>query len=119
MSELIDRKDVIDRLKKAEDVFRQNGAKLEANGIHYALELVESDIEIPTVEYTFEEAFKKTVCEQQLYCPNKRQTGHWIKDEQGIDRCSKCFHRCMEFVLGKPSDKFCIECGAKMGGEEE
>lgn len=47
MSELIDRQDVIDRLKKAEDVFRQNGAKLEANGIHYALELVESDIEIP------------------------------------------------------------------------
>lgn len=50
MSELIDRQDVIDRLKKAEDVFRQNGAKLEANGIHYALELVESDIEIPTSE---------------------------------------------------------------------
>lgn len=47
MSELIDRQGVIDRLKKAEDVFRQNGAKLEANGIHYALELVESDIEIP------------------------------------------------------------------------
>ncbi|MBO7733314.1 MAG: hypothetical protein J6S67_12190 [Methanobrevibacter sp.] len=50
MSELINRQDVIDRLKKAEDVFRQNGAKLEANGIHYALELVESDIEIPTIE---------------------------------------------------------------------
>lgn len=50
MSELIDRQGVIDRLKKAEDVFRQNGAKLEANGIHYALELVESDIEIPTIE---------------------------------------------------------------------
>lgn len=50
MSELIDRQDVIDRLKKAEDVFRKNSAKLEANGIHYALELVESDIEIPTIE---------------------------------------------------------------------
>ena len=23
----------------------------------------------PTVEYTFEEAFQKTVCEQKLYCP--------------------------------------------------
>ena len=31
-------------------MFRQNDAKLEANGIHYAMELVESDIEIPTVE---------------------------------------------------------------------
>lgn len=59
MRELIDRQDVIDRLKKAEDVFRQNGAKLEANGIHYALELVESNIEIPTVEYPFyQEAYQ-------------------------------------------------------------
>lgn len=24
----------------------------------------------PTVEYTFEEAFQKTVCEQRLYCPD-------------------------------------------------
>ena len=25
----------------------------------------------PTVEYTFDEAFKKTVCESGLYCPKK------------------------------------------------
>lgn len=75
MSELIDRQKVIDRLKKAEDVFRQNGAKLEANGIHYAMELVESDIEIPTIEPRKErpkgdlisredlkKAFEDTVC---------------------------------------------------------
>lgn len=27
----------------------------------------------PTVEYTFEEAFQKTVCEQRLYCPKRLQ----------------------------------------------
>ena len=31
----------------------------------------------PTVEYTFEEAFQKTVCEQRLYCPERPQ-GEWI-----------------------------------------
>ena len=29
----------------------------------------------PTVEYTFEEAFQTTVCEQRLYCPERPQ---WI-----------------------------------------
>ena len=27
----------------------------------------------PTVEYTFEEAFQKTVCENRLYCPARPQ----------------------------------------------
>lgn len=31
----------------------------------------------PTVEYTFEEAFQKTVCEHRLYCPERPQ-GKWI-----------------------------------------
>lgn len=34
----------------------------------------------PTVEYTFEEAFQKTVCENKLYCPKKNvsKKGEWI-----------------------------------------
>ena len=32
----------------------------------------------PTVEYTFEEAFQKTICEQKLYCPNRPQ-GKWFE----------------------------------------
>ena len=31
----------------------------------------------PTVEYTFEEAFQRTVCENKLYCPARPQ-GEWI-----------------------------------------
>ena len=31
----------------------------------------------PTVEYTFEEAFQKTVCENKLYCP-ARPRGEWV-----------------------------------------
>ena len=27
----------------------------------------------PTIEYTFEEAFQKTVCEKKLYCPERPQ----------------------------------------------
>ena len=27
----------------------------------------------PTVEYSFEKAFQKTVCEQRLYCPERPQ----------------------------------------------
>ena len=30
----------------------------------------------PAVEYTFEEAFQKTICEQRLYCP-KRPKGEY------------------------------------------
>lgn len=32
----------------------------------------------PKVEYTFEEAFQKTVCENKLYCPARSQ-GEWIE----------------------------------------
>ena len=32
----------------------------------------------PAIEYTFEEAFQKTVCEQRLYCPARTQ-GEWMR----------------------------------------
>lgn len=48
-----------------------------------------------------------------------RPHGKWIKDENGIDRCSECGNRCITFVMGKPSDKFCIECGADMRKEAD
>ncbi len=50
---------------------------------------------------------------------SERPTGKWIKDENGIDRCSECGNRCITFVMGKPSDKFCIECGADMRKEAD
>ena len=58
-------------------------------------------------------------CERVEKIRAKRPKGEWIKDEEGIDRCSKCYHKCMEFVMGEPKDNFCIECGADMRGKEE
>lgn len=98
MSESIDRQDVIDRLKKAEDVFRRNGAKLEANGIHYALELVESDIEIPTVEPTF-----KPICEVSFDKEQLKELTDGI-----VERI-----KSGELVLQRekrPTEEFCSEC---------
>lgn len=62
----------------------------------------------PTVEYTFEEAFQKTVCEQRLYCPERRQ-GKWkYSDKWTTGRCSVC---------GEFNDfpsNYCPHCGTRM-----
>lgn len=76
----------------------------------------------PTVEYTFEEAFQKTVCENKLYCPNKRQKGEWVfvqydaNPNIGNWHCSECrfiARSSIEHLL------FCPNCGAKMKGNED
>lgn len=74
----------------------------------------------PAVEYTFEETFQKTVCENRLYCPARPQ-GEW-KDVgttiEGIPiySCSICHREIYTYSLvGFP---FC-HCGADMRGEEE
>ena len=73
----------------------------------------------PTVEYTFEEAFQKTVCENKLYCPS-RQKGEWryvirsnFPQYEPICRCSICKG------IGGKLDKFCKHCGADMRGNEK
>ena len=77
----------------------------------------------PTVEYTFEEAFQKTVCEQRLYCP-ARPKGEW--KETGYEtgalgityrqtQCSNCgWEHALPMWLN-----FCPNCGAKMRKEEK
>ena len=47
--ELISRKEVIDRLQKAQNVFLKK-SPLEACGISYAREIIASEVEIPTIE---------------------------------------------------------------------
>lgn len=78
----------------------------------------------PTVEYTFEEAFQKTVCDNKLYCPS-RQKGEW--KETGYEtgalgityrqtQCSNCgWEHALPMWLN-----FCPNCGAEMrkGGTE-
>lgn len=72
----------------------------------------------PTVEYTFEEAFQKTVCENKLYCP-ARPKGEWIiidDTEKFIAKCSIC-GRIEDSRMVKDYP-FC-HCGAKMKGGAE
>ena len=65
----------------------------------------------PTEVFTFEEAFQKTVCEQELYCP-KRPQGEWEKIE-GCFRDRRCSN-CKRQTPCEEQGKFCINCGAKM-----
>ena len=79
----------------------------------------------PAVEYTFEEAFQKTVCDQRLYCPERPQ-GEWIGDTdyesyQGnyeAYKCSICGYG-LHWRDYSNEYKFCPNCGAKMKGDVE
>lgn len=67
-----------------------------------------------TVEYTFAEAFQKTVCDNKLYCPARPQ-GEWTNTSPYDDKgeCSLCCY------LSKKYYKFCPYCGAAMRGKDE
>jgi len=84
----------------------------------------------PAIEYTFEEAFQKTVCEQRLYCPARPQ-GEWIKEDdehlKGWYRCSECGRRVEDLtddvVIHAGCEDYTIadiypycHCGADMRG---
>lgn len=78
----------------------------------------------PTVEYTFAEAFQKTVCDNKLYCP-ARPKGEWL-DEKFVAfhlTCNKCgcnIRRQKEEVFeGDYAYNFCPNCGADMRGEKK
>lgn len=78
----------------------------------------------PTVDYTFEEAFQKTVCEQKLYCPERPQ-GEWQRhDEWRSGEYIGGFYHvncpCEDGYYSKWETNFCPNCGAAMmkGGTE-
>ena len=73
-----------------------------------------------TVDYTFEEAFQKTVCENRLYCPARPQ-GKWIWRETGSSYCRYGYFTCSNCsFVSKAKQNFCAECGSDMrkGGAE-
>ena len=60
-------------IEKAKD----KETKIRASAVKaFIAEVIMTIDNAPTVEYTFEEAFQKTVCEQRLYCP-KRPKGEY------------------------------------------
>ena len=83
------------------------------------LEAVISLDEAPTVEYTFEEAFQKTVCENRLYCPARPQ-GEWIdhSEDYGYVECPFCEH-LTNCEGNKDELHYCWNCGAEMRKGDE
>ena len=47
--------------------------------------------------------------------PAEPKRGKWIQDRSGAYCCSQCMEPCATYIMGKPRDKFCKMCGAKMG----
>lgn len=118
---LIDADALIQEIKENnEGYYFNSSAEREANfaKVNYAIDRIG---EAPTVEYTFEEAFQKTICEQKLYCP-KRPVGHWVNSYKSFN-CSVCgkiaysWNHFGEYIQVKSN--FCPNCGAKMTKEAE
>lgn len=84
----------------ADDQYAEN----EYLGEYAIMDIIDN---APAVEYTFEEAFQKTICDQKLYCP-ERPRGKWIRkgfEPYGV--CSVCGELC-------EINNFCGNCGADM-----
>ena len=71
--------DLISR-KWLTDAIRNRRTYLSYEDAKDVIDLIDN---APAVEYTFEEAFQKTVCEQRLYCPAKPQ-GEWIPVDERL-----------------------------------
>ena len=64
--------------------------------------------------YDNEVTARKLIDEQPTIQPAEPKTGRWILDRSGAYCCSECMEPCATYIMGKPRDKFCKMCGAKM-----
>lgn len=48
----------------------------------------------------------------------QRMRGRWMLDNDGFYVCDQCGEPCAGELMGKPRDRFCKWCGAKMNGGE-
>ena len=112
----IDGDKLLEAIEKERQYLRSRGLYgAEHILVHNFRNLVE---DAPTVEYTFEEAFQKTVCEQRLYCPERPQ-GEWGKWVISEIRCPKCLEYFDPDYYSKEELNKCPSCGAKMDGDAE
>lgn len=89
----------------------------EIVGEYIVSEIISIIDNAPTVEYTFEEAFQKTVCDNKLYCPS-RPKGEW---EEPFEMNGKSYHKCTHCHISTELiliSNFCPNCGADMRGEK-
>lgn len=119
---LIDADAVANRLNKAIDVFEKNNIHLEAMGILYAKEIIESEIECPTVEITDYDTGYQDGLEDGLN--DIRPQGEWIEEDTELGavgikytwyKCNKCGWSS-SLVIPK---NFCPNCGADMRKESD
>ena len=97
------------------------GAHDDGDALYKAEDIYKAIDNAPTVEYTFEEAFQKTVCEQRLYCPARPQ-GEWKDESRDSLLCTCCNKRIYKpFIGGFPTERsqhyypnFCAFCGVDM-----
>lgn len=120
---------------KPEDVKQNSGDLISRTALKNALnyiydcayidskskEGIASDIiaeidKVPAVEYTFEEAFQKTVCEQRLYCPERPQ-GEWVMDNEHTKN-PLLWYKCNLCGVYHSPTNYCPNCGAKMAGSD-
>lgn len=112
MTRLID----VDKLKKA---FENLASDDYNEPIWYQQTVFETIDNAPTVEYSFEKAFQKTVCEQRLYCP-ERPKGKWLVNPHSmVMKCMNCGHEenAKDVGIVDKDKHFCYWCGADMRGE--
>ena len=103
------------------DLISREDLKKRFEELHLHTDLIELIDNAPTVEYTFEDAFQKTICEQRLYCPERPQ-GEWIENKEHAYLSNGDCKEWTNFycsVCDAPANtpyNFCPNCGADMRG---
>ena len=104
-----ERYSIIERLRKAEEVFRKNGgqASLEANGIHYAIEIIELE------QFTPQTAIKHFGA---MECPNCGALFYEVPMiETALEEIKAEINTKLKFYTDSESDSYYLgeKCGLK------
>lgn len=109
--DLISREALKKKLQARHDNGNEDFDKGYNIGLGTAIDLIDS---APAVEYTFEEAFQKTVCENRLYCPVRPQGEYVDISKLRLMKVEECAGHTIDYAMGW---KACIEWIKKGGAE--